>query len=168
MAMRDIVEHRRESLDQYVDAMPYPENACGVIVAIDGKFVAADIFDRPDTLERIWPRLITGYAMDAVGRRQDRPGRFSAKAAEVLLEHVGEIECTPCPSVGAGKDWRFEAEDILGQALMVRRTCVHLCAFPNDETHSHDAPGPRILPPSQRRQRRGPNRLNVTEDGDPA
>jgi len=154
MAMRDVVEHRRESLDQYVDALPYPENACGVTVAIDGKFVAADIFDRPDTLERIWPRLVTGYAMDAIGRRQDKPGTFSAKAAEVLLDHIGEIECTPCPSVGAGKDWRFEAEDVVGQALMTSRVCVHLCAFPNGEARRHETTGPRILPPSRRRQRR--------------
>ena len=115
MAMRDVVEHRRESLDQYVAALPYPEDACGVVVAIDGTFVAADIFDRPDTLRRIWPRLVTGYAMDAIGHGKDNPGTFSAKAASVLLEHVGEIECTPCPSVGAGKDWRFEAEDVVGR-----------------------------------------------------
>ena len=76
--MRDVAEHRRESLDQYVDALPYPEDTCGVIVAIDGKFVAADIFDRSDTLERIWPRLVTGYAMDASGS----PVSGSAKPAE--------------------------------------------------------------------------------------
>ena len=155
MAMRDVVEHRRDSLDQYVAALPYPDDACGVIVAIDGTFVAADIFDRPGTLERIWPRLVTGYAMDAIGHGKDKPSTFSAKAADVLLEHVGEIECTPCPSVGAGKDWRFEAADIVGQALMANRTCVHLCAFPNDEPGGREATGLRILPPSRRRVRRG-------------
>jgi len=131
-AMRDVVEHRREYLDQYMEALPFPDGACGVIAAIDGTFVAADIFDRPDTLERIWPKLITASAMDTIGRGKDKPGRFSAKAASVLLEHLGEVECTPCPSVGLGKDWRFEAEDIVGQALMANRVCVHLCAFPND------------------------------------
>lgn len=153
MAMRDVVEHRRESLDKYVNALPYPDDACGVVVAIDGTFVAADIFDRPDTLERIWPRLITGYAMDAIGRAKDKPSTFSAKAADVLLEHVGEIECTPCPSVGLGKDWRFEAKDVVGQALRANRVCVHLCVFPSDEAGKRESTGPRIVPPSQRRQR---------------
>jgi len=153
MAMRDVVEHRQGSLNQYVDALPYPDDACGVVVAIDGVFVAADIFDRPDTLGRIWQRLITGYAMDAIGRDKDKRGTFSAKAAGVVLEHVGEIECTPCPSVGIGKDWRFEAEDIVGQALMANRVCVHLCAFPSDDTNGREATGPGILPPSRRRRR---------------
>ena len=155
MAMQDVVEHRRDSLDTYVEALPYLDGACGVVVAINGAFVAADIFDRPDTLSRIWPRLVTGYAMDAIGRDKDKPATFSAKGASMLLEHVGEIECTPCPSVGVGKDWRFEAEDVVGQALVVDDVCVHLSVFPNDKRRDQNAPrGPRIVPPSQRRQRR--------------
>ena len=30
--------------------------------------------------------------------------------------------------VGDGKDWRFEAEDVVGQALVVKDTCAHLAA----------------------------------------
>ena len=156
MAMRDVVDQRCDSPDAYVDSLPYPDGACGVIVAIGGAFIAADIFDRPDTLQRIWPRLVTGYAMDALRWQKAKAGTFSAKAAGVLLEHLGEIECTSCPSVGLGKDWRFEAEDVVGQALMANRVCVHLCVFPNDDRRDQGGPhGPRILPPSRRRRRRG-------------
>jgi len=156
MAMRDVVEQRRDSLDAYVNALPYPEGACGVIVAISGAFAAVDAFDRPGTLERIWPRLVIGYALDALGDPKGRSPTFSQRAAGVLLEHIGEIECTPCPNVGLGKDWRFEAEDIVGQALMSSRVCVHLCAFPNGRgVEGQGAPVSRILPPSRRRRHRG-------------
>ena len=164
MAMREVVDKRRDSLDVYVNALAYPTAARGVIVAINGTFVAADVFDKPETLHCIWPRLITGYAMDAInqptsGKRSRGKGgkTFSIKAADVLLEHIGQIECTPCPSVGMGKDWRFEAADIVGQALLVNRVCVHLCVFPNDDHHDreldelHDS---RISPPSHRRRGR--------------
>ena len=80
---------------------------------------------------------------------------FTAKGATALLEHVGEIECRPCPSVGLGKDWRFEAEDVLGQALVVQRTSVHLSAFPNadlDEDREGRSRRSRIMPPSRRRR----------------
>ena len=158
MAMRDAVEHHRDSLDAYVAALPYPEGARGVVAAVNGAFVAADVFDRADTLERIWPRLIAGYAMDALIRPNDKPPTFSAKAAAVLLEHVGDIDCTPCPSVGLGKDWRFEADDIVGQALIAARTCAHLCAFRNDARSAQRPPNdPRISPPSQRRRHRPEN-----------
>jgi len=155
MAMSDAVEQRRDSLDTYVNALPYPGGARGVVVAVNGTFMAADIFDQPDTLERIWPRLVTGYAMDAFARPEQPARGFSAKAASMLLGHIGEIDCTPCPSVGLGKDWRFEAEDVVGQALVVEDACVHLCAFPNDDDENQrNAHGPRILPPSRRRRGR--------------
>ena len=51
---------------------------------------------------------------------------FSAKATETLLEHVGEIPCSLCPTVGVGQDWRFEAPDIVGQALVAHDVCAHL------------------------------------------
>ena len=155
MAMHDVIEQRSESISHYAEALPYPRNARGVIVAINGRFVAADIFDRPETLERIWPRLITAYAVDALGRDKDKPERFTEKAASVLLEHVGEVECQPCPSVGLGEDWRFEADDIVGQALMTKRVCVHLSVFPNKNGHGRQQTGSaRVAPPSQRRRRR--------------
>ncbi len=158
-AMHDAVEQRRESLDGYVDSLEYPEATRGVVVAINGRFAAADVFDRPETLERVWPRLVTGYALDALGRTDNKPRPFTAKAAEVLLEHVGQIGCEPCPSPGVGKDWRFEAEDVVGQALVAKRVCVHLSVFPNDDTQDSQHPhGPRILPPSRRgRHRQGPD-----------
>jgi hypothetical protein len=31
-----------------------------------------------------------------------------------------------------GEDWRFEAEDLVGQALVAEGVCVHLSAFPNE------------------------------------
>ena len=152
MAMHDAVQQRQDSLSGYADALPYPQDARGVVAAINGKFAAADVFDQARTLESIWPRLVTGYALDAISREADAGGSFSAKAAEVLLEHVGEIECEPRPSPGLGKDWRFEAQDVVGQALLAKRVCVHLSAFPNDEAHRRAAMGPRIMPPSGRRR----------------
>ena len=174
MAMHDVVEHNQDTLNAYVEALVYPADACGVIAAIDGRFVAIDLFDKARTMEQVWPRLVSGYAMDAISRRADakKPGKpkaFTAKGAGALLEHLGQVPCVSCPSVGVGEDWRFEAPDILGQALIVPadgdnvpgepapQVCVHLSAFPNDTRDGDHNLGPRILPPSRRRPRRGEN-----------
>jgi hypothetical protein len=159
MAMHDVVDQRRDSLTGFIEAMKYPAHARGIMAAIDGRFVALDLYDNPATLERIWTRLITGYAMDAIVRNQelDKGKQFTAKGAAALLEHVGEIECQAFQSVGIGEDWRFEATDVLGQALVAEGECVHLCAFPNDAAGRQQDPGSSILPPSSRRRyRRGP------------
>ena len=154
MAMSDVVEQRKESFEAYVRALPYPKRARGVVVAIDGKLAAVDLFDKSQTLEKLWDRLVTGYAMDAAWRPKGKSGSFSKKAAQVLLEHVGEIDCQPCPTVGVGEDWRFEAEDVLGQALVVNRTSVHLSVFPNIGEDDPARIDRGILPPSRRRHGR--------------
>ncbi len=158
MAMHDVFEQRQESFDAYVDALEYPKGACGVIAAINGRFAATDVFDKAETLQQIWRRLITGYAMDALARKRvDSKAdtkSFTAKGAKALLEHMGEIECEPCPSVGVGRDWRFEAEDIVGQSLVAKRVCVHLSVFPNeDDDRVRRSCSPRIMPPSRRGRR---------------
>ena len=154
MAMSDVVEQRREAFEAYVKAIPYPPKARGVVVAIEGKLAAVDLFDKAQTLKKLWDRLLTGYAMDAAWRPKGKPGSFSKKAAQVLLEHVGEIDCQPCPTVGVGEDWRFEAEDVLGQGLVVNRTSVHLSVFPNPGGDEPRRVSRGILPPSRRRRNR--------------
>ena len=167
MAMHDAVEQRRESIDSYIKALKYPKESRGVIAAINGRFVAADVFDKAATLKRVWPRLITGYALDALGRKGKKGRAFTAKGATALLEHLGEIECRPCPSVGMGKDWRFEAEDVLGQALIVEKTSVHLSVFPNAgsgegrQTRTRRA---RIVSPSRRRRSRQEDHRTSSKD----
>ena len=71
-------------MDAYVDSLPYPADACGIIVATGGAFMAMDLVDRPTTLEHLWPRLVTWYAMDALGEAgaSDAVNRtFTAKAS---------------------------------------------------------------------------------------
>jgi len=159
-AMHDVLEQRRQSLDAYLDALPYPAGACGVIVAINGIFAAMDAFDKPETLGRVWPRLMTGYAMDAIGRNAPGGAPFTAKGAKELLDYVGELECAPCPSAGVGEDWRFESAGVVGQALVVGRACVHMSVFPNAGDDLRDRRGSAIQSPSRRRARRRRN-----EDG---
>jgi len=153
MAMHDAIDQRRDSIDSYVEALAYPDGARGIVVAINGRFAAIDLFDQADTLRRIWPRLVTGYALDAIGRPGKKGRRLTAKGARALLEHLGEVDCQPCPSAGVGEDWRFESKGTVGQALVVEDTCIHLSAFPNDDTSDGHQHGSRIEPPSRRRRR---------------
>ncbi len=164
MAMHDVVDHNRKLLNEYIKTLPCPKDACGVMIVIDGKFEAMDLFDKAETLESLWPRLIKGYAMDAIIRKVDnadqikekksKTNSFSEKAAKILLEHIGELSCQTYYSAGIGEDWRFQADDIIGQALIVKKVCVHLSAFPNDGNEnrdSNDLGSTYIAPPSRRR-----------------
>jgi hypothetical protein len=124
-----------------------------VIAAIGGTFAAADCFDKAGTLRQVWPRLVTGYALDAIATGEKRDSGLSGEAVEGVLEHLGGLDCQPCPTVGVGQDWRFESQSLVGQALVAEGACVHWSAFPNDEERGRRAQGPRIVPPSRRRRR---------------
>ena len=154
MALHDAISQRRDTLDDYLRALPFVEGSRGVVAAIAGVFVAIDLFDKPDTLRRLWPRLITGYALDALGRPDGPAPEFTANGARALIEHIGELAGQPCPSAGLGEDWRFESPAIIGQALVFGRLCVHLSAFPNDADGVQGQRLSHIQRPSRRRQHR--------------
>jgi hypothetical protein len=130
-AMHDMVQQQEPVINQYVEAFPYPEGCRGVVATINGKFMGLDLFDKPITLESIWNKLVRASVMDAILQQDQISSEFTSKGAQTLLEHLGELPCQAFPSKGTGEDWRFQAEDILGQALVAENVCVHLCAFPN-------------------------------------
>ena len=129
-AMHDAFEQRRASIDEYLSALPCPADAHGVVVAVGGRFVALDLFDQPATLRRIWPRLLTGYALDALVESEPVSEEFSVGSGQALLQQVVAAACARCPTVGLGEDWRFDVETTFGQALIANGVCVHLSAFP--------------------------------------
>lgn len=48
------------------DKITQEKCAVGVLVAVNGKPVAADIFATPALFQKFWPKLLQGYALDAV------------------------------------------------------------------------------------------------------
>lgn len=149
-AMCDAMATVGEAVKRYQEALPYPSDACGVVSAICGRFAAMDAFDSPSTLEAIWERLVASYTMDAESAADTPNKPFSAKAAEVLLEHVADQQCQAFSAVGLGHDLRFDAPNLLGQGLEVDRHLLHMSVFPPPEQRQRGRMGPRIQPPSAR------------------
>jgi ARG and Rhodanese-Phosphatase-superfamily-associated Protein domain len=60
------------------------KNAVGVVVAVDGEILWADIFASTDLLERYWPKLVRSYAAEAyAGSRYG--GKVSEKDAQAFV-----------------------------------------------------------------------------------
>jgi hypothetical protein len=62
--------------------------AVGVVVAVNGRIIWADVFASTDLLERYWPKLVRSYASEAVVTRA-KGGQASLTQAEAFL---GEME----------------------------------------------------------------------------
>jgi hypothetical protein len=129
MALHDALDAHKESIDQCRESLTYPAGARGVVVAIAGKFAALDLFDKAETLEKVWNRLFAGFLLDVIGLTGPVPAEFPKAKAKAVLTKLGKIPCVPCPSAGMGEDWRFETKTLVGQALVADGVCVHLSAF---------------------------------------
>ena len=92
---------QNEEVKQQVDSVAEPiqrnyqsliqqlrdQNAVGVVVAVNGQMVWADIFASTNLLEKYWPKLVRSYAAEAVvTRTKDRAADI--KQAQEFLNHL--------------------------------------------------------------------------------
>jgi ARG/rhodanese/phosphatase superfamily protein len=63
------------------------KNAVGVVVAVNGEVVWADLFASTQLLQKYWPKLVRSYATEAVVTRA-KGGEVSAKQAQKFLNDL--------------------------------------------------------------------------------
>ena len=126
-ALHAIYEKRGGDLATYLEAFPYPRDAVGLVVALNGRMAGAELFDQARTAEVLWPKLIRGYALDAIGGRiglavgRDRAIRFLAR--------THHAHCDVFPSLGLGEEVRLTGDGVVGSALTHDGTLVHASLF---------------------------------------
>jgi hypothetical protein len=66
--------------------------AVGVVVAVNGRIIWADVFASTELLERYWPKLVRSYASEAVVTRAKGGEAGSAQAEAFLADMEGRRE----------------------------------------------------------------------------
>jgi hypothetical protein len=93
--------NENEAVKKQVDAVAKPieenyqslirqlrdRNAVGVVVAVNGRIIWADVFASTDLLEKYWPKLVRSYASEAVVTRA-KDVEVSASRAQAFLENM--------------------------------------------------------------------------------
>jgi hypothetical protein len=64
------------------------EGAKGVVVAINGRILWADVFASTDLLEKYWQKLIRSYAADSLTTAAEH-GQADQKSAQLFLDELG-------------------------------------------------------------------------------
>ncbi len=62
------------------------QNAVGVVVAVNGEIVWADIFASTSLLEKYWPKLVRSYAAEAVTNARGKRHAASSDDAQAFLD----------------------------------------------------------------------------------
>ena len=66
--------------------------AVGVVVAVNGRIIWADVFASTDLLEKYWPKLVRSYASEAVVTRAKDVEVTTARAQDFLADTQGRRE----------------------------------------------------------------------------
>lgn len=131
-AMYDTFETHRNRLDEFYEKLRYVKGAIGAAVAINGKLVTIDLFDKPTTCGRVWNRLLSGAILDALECEQVEK---QAERADVerALKNLNNLSWEPAETIGEGEEYRAESSTgDHASALVFEGTLVHgsaVCAM---------------------------------------
>jgi len=150
-AMRDAYDVSRGEINAILEDFKTLEpGQTGVIAAVAGRCVALDAFDRPETLSKLWPRLLPGYAMDAL----DTPfAPLEDGTAQRFLDAAAGGETTSHSGIGLGMDVMVTSPTVVGHALTWESGVIHLALFAkSDDGHRTVVDGGQIESPLSRRR----------------
>lgn len=124
-AMSDTFETHRKRLDEFREKLQYVEGAVGAAVAINGRLVTIDLFDKPMTCGRVWARLLSGAILDAL--EVEQPDQQAERAdVERTLASLGNLSWEPSEAIGEGEEYRAESPSgDHASALVFEGTLVH-------------------------------------------
>ena len=123
MAMADTFAAHKPHIDRHIAEVAYAEGAAGLAVAVGGKLVSLDLFDAPATCAKVWPRVISGMAMDAM----EEQGTATVSSDDVAAV-LADLKSEPWQSVtaaGAGEEQRSESGRWHGSLLTLNGNLVH-------------------------------------------
>ena len=153
-AMHDAYVARKSDVDTYVKHIHAVSGQVGALFAVNGEIIGADIFDQHRTLERLLPKLVRSYALDAIehggnSRKVDR------EDARLFLRRAtsSDVRIRDYASAGEGRDVRLSSARIKGAGLVVSSVPVHVALFaPADDDRPIPLQSDQIRPPSERRR----------------
>jgi hypothetical protein len=128
-ALRDARTRLSEKLAEFEAlAGGMPDDARGVVVALGGRPVALEVLAGPRSFAKVFPRLLAGYALEALEAGEDAgvPDPFSAGG---LIEAAISARREDHPPVGAGRDVRLESDLVSGYALLDDERTIHAAVF---------------------------------------
>ncbi len=126
-ALEDTYTKHAAPLENAVKRLSPPEGCSGVVFAFAGQIVGVDLFDRPETLQKLWPKLMRAYAIDAL--ESETPTAITREAVADWIHQAARAEAKPFKSPGLGDDVRLRGPTVIGAGLMVEEHPVHVGMF---------------------------------------
>lgn len=131
-AMEDMYESVEDKLNAFLEALAIDvfdesESIVGAVFTLEGEILGLDVFDKHSTAMKVWGKLLSSYAIEAL--RAKGEGDVNSGKAEAFLQSVAGAEMNIFSPPGLGKDVRLQSESVVGSGLVVDDQVVHAYAF---------------------------------------
>ena len=146
-ALHQAYEDRQHQLDEMIAKITLPDDCSGAAFAFGGRIAGVELFDKPSTLTKQLPKLIRGYALDAIetveseddaaesnsdttkGESGRREKPIDQGVVTEWLRTAAGLKSERYRSPGLGDDVRLEGEHLVGASLLVQDRPVHTELF---------------------------------------
>lgn len=158
-AMHDVFERHRTRLEDTVTSVPTHCSQVGILAAIGGRFVVLDHVSDVEAFASLQPRLVQGYALDALEVGEHAGCAPSLEDARDFVALMLTAKPARVPARGLGEHLSFEFGTLAGTGLAHDGEAVTITAFATDgQTPAHVEPTAtaRVARPSRRRHRAHP------------
>jgi hypothetical protein len=132
-AMAAIYQQHAAALDGYVEALGRVERQRGAVFTVHGLLAGMELFDSARTWDRLMPKIVRSYAIDALEERADQKKGVEI-APDVLLDVVAQAKSPSFVSFGDTFDVRVTGMSVTGGALVFGSRVIHLAVFTSAPT----------------------------------
>lgn len=147
-ALEALFQCNASLLEEYVFALSPSDGQAGALFVLDGVVVGMDLLDSSGTYRKLSPRLVRGYALDALVRLGSEaliPQEVGPETGYAFLTALRAAAGLDGPAVGMGEHLRLAGAGVGGARLTgTVLTCagkvIHLAAF---QRRSGTRPEPR-------------------------
>ena len=135
-AMNDVMEQKRISIEEYQKGIALEGPETGAAFFVNGIFQGIELFDRAGTFGKMFTKLLSGVAVEAMMAQGEplslRRAKTPADATEYvkrILDEVVKSLFDKYEPIGVGEDWRYDAERSFGKSLQYGADLIHFSAF---------------------------------------
>ena len=153
MAMAEIYEKDRPSIQEYTRHFSLMDSQVGAVFMINGEVVGMDSLGKPASFSKIFKKLVESYALDAVdGFNPEKEHKALKGPVTDFMKATRAAQIENHPSVGLGTDLRIESKKVTGFALSLDDQLLHLCVFARSNGRGRKERVSRMARYSQRRR----------------
>jgi len=129
-ALNEAYDSLKTDLKDATDHLAPRESWSGAVFSFGDSIIGLDLFDKPGTLGKLWPKLLRAYAIDALESK--RTGSVGRSQVEAWVQGLSRTAVESFASPGVGMDVRLEGDKLVGAMLLVDGVPVHLEAFADE------------------------------------